>query len=1341
MKRLIFLLSLLIEAFCLSAAGTNPFFNIGMRQGLSNEFVNDMTMDSQGFLWVATESGLNRIAGSKCTVFNTRNSDISSDAITGLHYNQAANSVWMNFKNGEIDAFDCKTQTFVHVSHQNGMKKGSVSAVSGASDGGMWIAYHGGDIQHYDVKTRKFTTYPKRLFPKIKNGIRCIADDGNGHLYIGLRMDGMYVYNLRTGKARFYCHNPKDGQSLPGNNVRSVCIDHMCNVWVGTNLGLALMDESTGKFRVFKPQEGTLNAPAGDNIYKIVELGDNCLWIASDVGGISVLALNRYRHPYTEKLSFQHITKENSDLSSNNIRRMLQDSFGNVWIGNYGSGIDFMARSASDFHTLGDQRQPISNVSGIFCDSKGQLWIGQDNIISLYKDGQVADQWDFSRYISNTSATVYAFTEDSRGNIWFGTSDNGVLEFNPHTRQFWHHLYSKGLDVHALCEDRNQCVWIGSESGLYAVRQGRERREDAMNRQMGKSSTCIFSIQEDEYGQLWVGTMGKGVFVFDRNKRLVAHLDEKKGLKSNSVNQIVSDVNGAIWIATYNGLAYIENPLKPRAVRMYDERQGLKDTHVRAICPDRKGNVWVSMFTGIACLDQRRQRFCNYDFQSGVTMGNFVEASTAMTPDGTIYFGSPSGVCYFSSQLLTERKDISQVEIIGCERVGRLSDQFLRRLVSPGEDGVVRLEYDDNTFRICFTVKDFSQKGKVEYSYMMKGLDNQWFETESDNDVTFRNLKPGSYTFIIRAKQKNQDWDEASVAELKVVVKPPFWLAWWAKLCYAIAASCIVLCLLRSYKKELMLRNSLAQARWESQRKQEVNEERLRFFTNVTHELRTPLTLILGPLEDMIDDRQLPSQVSRKIRSIYDSAERLLGLVNDILEFRKTETQNRKLCVARADLGRLVRETGVRFLDMNHNPELKIMMEIQDGVSEMYFDAEVITTIVNNLMSNAIKYTPSGRVVLSLKEQNTGFVTISVEDTGYGIGQEALPHICDRYYQENGKHQASGTGIGLALVKSLAQLHEAELKIESEKGKGSRFCIVLRKDNTYPEALHKDAADDTDVCGGTLRMEEKEEAQEGRRPLLLIVEDNVDIQCYIEESLREDYRILKACNGTEGRSVAMEQMPDIIVSDIMMPGMDGMEMMKMLKADIRTCHIPVILLTAKTSTDDQLEGYDGGADSYLTKPFSAKLLRSRIRNILEGRRRLAEYVSQQKTPPVQQKGQESPAMKLSRLDQEFLKKLNDIIETHISTDNLDIAFMTDRMAMSHSTFYRKVKALTGMSANEYIRKAKLRKSMKLIQTGEYSISEVAALTGFNNLGNFRESFRREFGMNPSEVKGGYDYQP
>lgn len=1348
MKKLLLFLGLILQVLALTASTSSIFKNLGLKEGLSNGFVNDMIIDGQGFIWAATESGLTRIAGTKCTIFKNNNSNIDNDGIVGLYYNKESNSIWILFKNGPIDVFDCKTQQFIHFTQK--IPKKSVADIKGAADGGIWIAYYDGTIQHYTPKNQKFSTISNKRLPNIKNGIRSITDDGNDHLYIGLRIEGLYVYNLRTQKTKYFRHNPNDPQSLPGDNVRSICIDHAKNIWVGTNLGLGLLDPFTGKFKVFKHIANNPASLAGDNIHQIIEMNDRTLWIASDIGGISVLDLNLYKNPLTEELKFSQITKENSGLSSNNNRRIIQDSFGNIWIANYSMGIDFIAKSAASINTLQYMGKALEEVTGLYCDHQGNLWIGRDNLMSLYQNGKLMQTWNFSSYLSNSSSSIYVFEEDKKGNIWCGTSDNGVLKFNPHTHSFTRINYAQNLDVHALCENAQGKMWVGTEAGIFSVENDKINKEQELNRQMGNNPTIIYSIKEDNYGQIWIGTLDRGVFVFSKQMKLIVHLTEKNLLATNSINHIIKDADGGIWMATMRGLAYVQNPLQPGAIKNYDERYGIKDSHIRAISQDKQGNIWVSMFSGIACLNIHKQRFYNYDYESGIPTSNFVEASAVTTPDGTIYFGSPGGICFFNPQQLTEPKAVSPIQIINCERVGKLSDQFASRLISPNNEGIICLSHDDNTFKINFTIKDFSQEGNVEYSYMMKGLDDQWYETEGVNEVTFRNLKPGDYTFIIRAKLKNQDWEDASTAEMKVVVNPPLWLTWWAKLCYVLLIMGILGYFFRSYQKQLLLRNSLVQEKWESKQRQQVNEERLRFFTNITHELRTPLTLILGPLEDLMEDKEIAERVHHKIGCIHASAERLLNLINDILEFRKTQTQNRKLTVAKANLGAFVREIGVRFKDLNQNSRLNIRLNIQTGVPELYFDSEVINTVINNLMSNAIKYTPEGSITLSLTMPENNTVAIAVEDTGYGIDKDALPHICDRYYQENGNHQASGTGIGLALVKSLATLHQAELTVESEKGRGSKFTFSLKADRTYPEALHKDDNQDLATAENAEENETtSKEPTEDIRPLLLIVEDNADIRLYIEESLHEDYRIIQACNGREGMEQAFSKVPDIIVSDIMMPEMDGIKMTHILKEDIRTSHIPIILLTAKTSINDQEEGYDSGADSYLTKPFSAKLLHSRIRNILSGRRRLADYIvqknisqfetsadEQQTSQKATEEKEDAMTCQISNLDKKFLEKLNKLIENHISTDDLDMAFMTDKMAMSHSTFYRKVKALTGMSANEYIKKAKLRHSMTLLKKGEYSIAEVAILAGFNNLGNFRESFKREFGKSPSEILKG-----
>lgn len=878
MKKILSILIYVIAGIMQTLAeDTYAFHNIGIREGLSNGFIDDIVIDGQGFIWAATESGLNRIAGNKCTTFKTSNSSIESNDHIGLFYDKESNSVWMHFKGGNVNRFDCSRQQFSNLNDEKGFYGNGVSDISKAADEGFWIAFYDGTVQHYNPKTKAFMTIGKQNFPHNKNGVRSIYDDGKDHLYIGLRMDGMYIYNLRTKKSRYYKHNPQDPTSLPGNNVRAVFRDHLQNIWIGTNMGLALFDPSTHKFRNFKNDPDNPHSLAGDNVHGIFETSKHQLWVASDIGGISILDLNKTTTPGVGRVDFQQVTKENSELSSNNPRRILEDNYGNIWVAHYSMGVDLLPNTQNNFQTLAHNGNVIDNVIGLYTGHDGMLWIGQDNVISRYNDDTM-QSWNFARHLSMSSATIYVFKRDHEGNIWLGTNDNGVMYFNPRTETFTTLPLARDLDIHALHEDRRHKMWIGSEDGLYSYYNGKMVKEDGMNRQMG-SNPIIYGMQEDQYGQLWVGTLANGAFVFNKNGKCIAWLNDQNNLPSNSINHIITDSEGGIWIATFKGLCHVPNPQHPNDIRLYNERQGIKDSHIRAIAQDRQGNIWVSMFSGIACLDQHKQRFYNYDYKNGIPTGNFVEASAATMTDGSICFGSPGGICRFNPQMLSEQKTVSPVQIIDCERLASMSEHFLSSIISPDEDGNFILQYNDNTFKIVFTTKDFTEEGNVEYSYMMKGLDDHWYDTNGDKEVTFRNLKPGNYTFLVRAKLKNQDWEEASSAEASIIVTPPLWLTWWAKLGYAIILALFAGYIVRSYKQRLQLSSSLERTRWESQQKQELNEERLRFFTNITHELRTPLTLIMGPLTDIADDSRLPEMFKKKIKSIQANADRLLNLI------------------------------------------------------------------------------------------------------------------------------------------------------------------------------------------------------------------------------------------------------------------------------------------------------------------------------------------------------------------------------------------------------------------------------------------------------------------------------
>ena len=577
----------------------------------------------------------------------------------------------------------------------------------------------------------------------------------------------------------------------------------------------------------------------------------------------------------------------------------------------------------------------------------------------------------------------------------------------------------------------------------------------------------------------------------------------------------------------------------------------------------------------------------------------------------------------------------------------------------------------------------------------------------------------------------NKVWSPTVVFSL--VVTPPFWLSWPAKVFYALLLIGAFIIFMRFYNRKIRVEYLYQSEKRQHEHEQELNQERMRFYTNITHELRTPLTLIMGPLDDISHHSDIPKETKHKLAVIRSSVERLNKLINQILEFRKTESENRRLCVSYGDIANSVQEVCLKYEELSRKDQVNIRFESHGGPIKVYFDKEILTIIVDNLISNAIKYTDRGEIVISVerrREKDRHFVEIAVSDTGYGISAEALPHIFERYYQENGRHQASGTGIGLALVKNLVDLHQGTITVHSSQEQGSCFCVLLDADNIYQDCLHQESVEEatSGMVGEETPTDTEHSAPE--RSIVIVVEDNKEIRDYIAESLSARYDVRTADDGRAGLALALDVTPDIIISDIMMPNMDGTEMCRHLKADIRTSHIPIILLTAKDTVSAKQEGYEAGADSYLTKPFTSSLLEARVKNLLKQRQTLLRG-SQTNTDVTLEQKRAQLREALSEIDRLFYDKVNRLIEESISGD-VDVNYLAANLNMSTSTLYRKMKAITGVTTNEYIRQYKMRYAEKLLLEGKYSISEISFMVGMSSMAYFRKCFKEEFGKIPSE---------
>ena len=1332
--------------------------HISSADGLSNDYVLSLAIDGQGYVWVATEAGVNRIAGQTCQPF-PQSALVADQRITALHWHEPSALMLIGTRRG-LTVFNPERGTTTEFTTRDGLIASTIDDIVTAGND-LWLVYGNGDVQRLETSHLKDsrpqtggTAYnalqATRLdFPHQHRGNRCAMDDGRGNLYIGHSHDGLCVVRIDKGTSTNYRHQAGDDTSLPGNNVRQIIRDSQGRVWVGTDGGLARFNPERGTFE----KVTHANDAFDDNVYDIYQTADGLIWVATDIGGIRVL--DPRQAPADGRL---HYTETTVGLSSRNTRAIVQDEFGNIWVGSHSTGVDFISARKSDFAQLDyrDADKTPLPVYAIASDLNGGFWMANERELTHWQPGRMTARWSAVSRTRRQYSQPRCMMNDSRGKLWVGIDDQGVYRFDPLTGKAESiDIVPEGSDIHFFTEDEQGRIWIGAEFGVYIYADGKATRHEAISRTIKAPATCIMPVAKD---RLFIATLGDGIYTFDTTTGDSRHLSEADSLPSTKVNQVIRSIDGqGLWMATDGGLVYLEHPAELRGITTYGREQGLAEPHLQALRQSSDGRVWVSSYAGISCFDSNTATFYNYNHRDTRLTGGSTSGAVIAADDGTIYFGSAAGVSYFNPSRMDDQAQVSDVQIILCEAYNPVEDSPDKPNALfpciPDENGHIRTDYHHNTLRLTFTVRDYAQTEQAVYSYMMKGMDNKWYDVGSDHDVVFRGLPPGHYTFILRAKLRHQDWNEAKDTRLEITITPPFWRTWWAYIAYLALLAVVVAFVVRHYKRRLARRSALELERRENIQKQQLNEERLRFFTNITHELRTPLTLILGPLEDLEDDRQLTTAIRRRVAMIRRNAEGLRNLISEILEFRKAETQNRRLTVARGDIAQLVREICLNFKELNSNPNVAFTYDIAPDLPKVYFDSEIVTIILNNYLSNAVKYTPQGSITTRVRATPQGTISIAVSDTGYGISPDAVGHIFERYYQAGGSHQASGTGIGLALVKALAELHEGSVGVESHEGQGSTFTFSLKADNTYPEALHKEDQENEE-----LRMKNEESAtalptsaaagptsaaansslftlqssfSESQKPQLLVVEDNADIRQYISDTFSDDFTILEAADGEQGVQTALECTPDIIVSDIMMPKLNGIQLTRRLKADIRTSHIPIILLTAKTADEDKEQGYDSGADSYLTKPFTARLLASRIQNLLTARRRLAEHLTGRQAPPDKPYEQ---APTLGRLDQEFLDKLNELIRANIMQADIDMAFLTDRMAMSHSTFYRKVKALTGLTAKEYVRKRRLQHCYQLIESGRYNVTEAAMMTGFNQMAHFREVFKREFGILPSEIK-------
>lgn len=1312
MKKIIATLACFVVPVLAMAYGGPHISMLRTEDGLSNNYIVSVEADSFGTIWIGTEEGMNSFDGVSVRSFTRHQGSVPANALNDVHPDMRGGKIWVATQRAGLGLFDYDANTLETFLPSDGDTLGISSAeitrLGQDREGNIWFSTYTKGLQKYDVLTGRFHSYNSSTVEGMEDyTIIDFALDNSGKVYLGHYSDGLTILDPERMTAVNLRNDPGDSASLPSNVVGCVHCDPDNNIWVGTRRGLALYRPVTGDFKVFNGGNSGLPERI---IFSILVTSDRKILVSPDFNGVwaadlSSLAASPQFAPLPEASGIMNLP----------VKDMCEDAFGNLWIGSYGRGVLFVGSRLPGFSVLSAPEDLSSmNVTSAAALSDGRMAIGTQGggLDLLDRDFAMIPARGGNFLTDKTVMSVFYDSGERR--VWIGSFDGWTVVTDS--------LFSRKSEImikeaRCFCE-KNDTVWVGSGNGLYAVDRKSLRILERYSSQDILPENYLRSLCVDSYGRLWVGTFGSGLVIFGPSMEQVAHFSKEDGFPSNLVNSIYRDSRGAMYVATGEGLVCFGRdagrPVYERVIAMGD---GISSDVVKALEEDESGNIWFSTNLSVCRLDTVSGKVTEYRNGWGRhrPSGTFNGNSAGKAWDGTICFGSTEGLVRFDPRVLIEDTPAPSLHFRTLVVFGSgdpTGEQ--NRIVNLSGRDEVRLGRRDNNFLLAFSVDNYSLSQSVDYFCSVDG--GEW-RTVGGKTINFREMSPGRHAVCIKCRVYGGEYGPEN--EFHVQIAYPFFWNPVARSLYILAVALMAFLLAWRYKCKVDRDNEIRHERESFERQKEENNERLRFYTNITHELRTPLTLIIGPAEDLKNYPGLPEPVRGKILVLNKNVNRLLELVNRLLDFRKVETSNYRFEPAPGNLGDVVAGVAQIFAESMNRTELEFKTDIAPDVSGL-FDYEIVTVILNNLLSNAVKYTASGTIGLGLHVVSEGgarFAELTVWDTGCGIPADQQPMIFDRYYQVRGRYHAQGTGIGLSLVKNLTLLHGGTIGVESEEGRGSRFRVRLPLGDRAPVS----APD-----GGSGPV-----STDGKRPVIVVVEDNDDIRSYIAGLLSDTYTVYSASDGSAAWSMVVEHVPDLIISDIMMPAMDGLELCRRVKEDVRVSHIPVILLTAKETDEDRSEGYRAGGDSYITKPFTAGLLRARVKNLLESRRNLvrqfASSIGEGRAMEVAENG-------FGAIDSGFLRKITAVIEENIVSEDLDVSFLAASMNMSNSTLYRKLKAVTGMSANEYVRKIRMRRAAELLASGRCNVSETAWNVGFGNIIYFRQCFKNEFGMSPSEFR-------
>jgi signal transduction histidine kinase/ligand-binding sensor domain-containing protein/DNA-binding response OmpR family regulator len=1296
MKRFISMLTICLSITVSSYA--YYFRSYQVENGLAHNSVWAVMQDSRGFMWFGTNDGLNRFDGKTFKVFCHIENDTLSIGNNFIHClkEDSQGRFFVGTKEG-LYLYDSNNETFCSVIFKSENDKASINAVYEAPEGAIYVVTHGQGlyILNADLTLKKHFVRGGNATDLPSNYIWTVAQDYVGNVWLGTAGEGLVHFDTHTEKfTRMRAENDFDLQDL---TVNSLFCDIHYNLWIGTALGgLCRYNYRTGKVYRYMQNEAV-------NIKSITEYSENELIMGCGRGLVTFNLKNETAH---------FLNNEWDSMTDNSIFSIVRDREGAFWIGTYFGGVNYFSPEINKFacYYSSLQNSPKKNIVSSFAqDENNKIWISSYNDgISLFNPQ--TGSFEDSRTINNFHNIQDIYYDN--GKLYISLYGVGITVFDIKTSRITP-LHVKNPEIKTGVGDYVTTIFKTSKGDFLFCSDERTIRYHPQTQTAVRierlTSVPVKSVAEDYNGALWFASHAQGLF------RLTADGNWKTfdNLPNKNINCVYQDSKFRIWIGTEGSGLAVFNPQTEQFQQTFTQLNGLPSNIVYSILDDSEGNIWASTGSGLVKIEADLKTVKCFGFLNDVQKIRYNPKAVLRAADNCLYFGGANGFIAFNPKDITENIKPPALVITGFHIAGKTTKTGNKVLQN------ISLERFQSTFSFDFVALSYVSPAQNSYAYRLEGFDADWNYT-ADNRATYMNIPAGEYVFKVKSANNDGVWSDVQSVYIKV--KPHFLASWFMILLYILLGLSLGAYFLLAYKKRLDKRNQEKIYKYKIEKEKEIYQTKIDFFTNIAHEIRTPLSLITAPLESIIVSGDGNTKTRNNLDIIKVNANRLLELINQLLDFRKVEENMFHYKFKYQDVVKIVRkvyEQYERNAKMN-NIEISFKPEVEEVKSNI--DKEAIYKIVSNLISNAVKHTQS-KIEIKV-EAKEGNIYISVTDDGAGIDKKHLNAIFEPFFQisDNNNRLKTGTGLGLSLSKSLAEKHNGDITAVSAENEGAIFTLrlpITENENTptemEPATLHPEASAET-LHATSLQTR------------ILIAEDNRDLRDFLLNSLHEDFTVFGAENGVEALKIIEKESIDLIISDIMMPEMDGLELCKRVKTDVSYSHIPLILLSAKTDTPTKIEGLKKGADVYLDKPFSFEQLQAQINSIIENRNHIRlNFIKspllyfKQNTPP-DDNGQA-----------EFVEKLNAMILANMADENFTIDVYAGQFAMSRSNFHKKIKNITGMTPNDYMKLIRLTQSAQLLASGKYKINEVCYMTGFNTPSYFSKCFYAHFGKLPSEL--------